>query len=275
MKVFLDWDSSFIPAFNKLSQADPLVGSWVDYAFYYEFFKRIGDAEIEFYVDGDKILPVRTLKTPSEGGGPIPTILGDGDFPFQDEFYKDEQFIKECGFEVIPCAREDAVVKTSYSGFAEHLKHLSQVGRAYKHSKGLRFSLNMGMSPVEYFTNYHHCRRHFTESKGSSVDTLATYQHFLTLAEHGMFTINIYEGSSLLATGFFVKREGEVYWLNTFRDHTDTRAIGNLVLLEALRICYDTKDTNLNLGYGWMSYKFSAWKAVSVPVKGLRRLEKT
>lgn len=267
--LYKDWSEEFG---NRLESMTG-IQSWF-YKEYYE--KSLVDIEKYIIAEEDFILPVLLLKDKYTSES-IPVVMGDADFnQTQLLLNQPEKCFKRNGFEIIECSRKDLVVPLQ-SSFQEHKKSLSRVARHYnKCDTNLKYYIYSGLLLDDTHKELVELYSKYWEAKKETPINFVYFKHFLgqvdNLSPNNTYTIIVEDNGKTLALAYFEIINNEVYWHETIRDVSEEYekfAIGNYVLLVALKeFCYP-RNIPLNLGVSWFDYK-KHWHPIEKNIRGIK-----
>lgn len=206
----------------------------------------------------------------TEDAGSIMVALGDTELPaVWDEVVGDPRYADSLD------VRPEYRVALDKVTFENHLRHLSKVGRSWKHTAKLNFNTVtmeqwLDLQPALGLITASNLM-HFNPNIQNAIDVAYAYLAYVTewmqLEVSDVVLISRLGASGqphLCGFAMFQNcyRHEEYHWVNTvlMRDElTRTYCIGNVVLLQAMRLCYMSKTKYLNLGLSVFDYK-KAWK---------------
>lgn len=228
-----------------------------------------------FLYDKRGVLPICEIKD-KYSENIIPILALNATILEMDYFFKlPKEFYKDAGIRIEEKGRYDLVVPLQ-SSFREHCKSLERISRCFnKCQREFNFSIYKGIA--HYPDNFSHLIEVYSEywiKKGDFPlieDNFKYCQDFIA-SKNEYYTIEVMDKDRCLAVAYFQVSNGELYWHETIRDTDETYskfAVGNYILLLALKhLCYPN-NWNLNLGVSWYDYK-KHWHPIEVPVKEIR-----
>lgn len=219
--------------------------------------------EFALYELGDYLIPLGVYHT--DDMGTLRSLSGDVYFPTIYEKQCAWLSDQDTDFKMLPQIGE-YIIDLEFDTFEQHLKYLSQVGRAWKKNTDAIFELDMvsGMKMRCLQSN----SDYFIDKQGGTRPSTETCQRFarsiLGIPECETFRVTASPDVYGYATVTYNERIKQVYWVNTVcmrNEESNRRSFGNYILLKILELAYNTygKGATLNLGLDVFSYK-TIWK---------------
>lgn len=267
--IYKDWSNEFGVRLQEITGIEA------------SYFKEIYDyrnqvlPQYNKYIisDGSFILPIiegvdRYTNTK------LPYVFCDSDLNQVDLLFNQEpSMFEKYNLKILENARQDYVIPLKDS-FESHKKELSRVSRYYnKCSKLFQVSLHRGMFLEEQHKNLCDNYAQYWVNKGDEPVYYCRLKSFLNQVNRlsECYTIEVIDEDTTIALAYFEIINNEVYWHATIRSldcKYEKLAIGNFVLLEGLNRLSYCKNSAMNLGVSWYSYK-EIWHPVKKNVRGL------